>query len=79
MGDQLKKGCLIRWVVDYEYYAAPHYSAGVVPQEPIYKYGVVMEIAHPDSVPYSLVVFCFDDNAWEILDVAHDQFEVLNG
>ncbi len=77
MHQKLQKGCLVRWVVDYKYYAAPATSGGIIPQEPIYNYGIVMEVSESD--PYAVVIFCFDNDGWTILNMIHDEFEILNG
>ena len=77
MHQKLQKGCLVRWIIDYEYYAAPATSGGIIPQEPIYNYGIVMEVSESD--PYAVVIFCFDNGGWTILNMIHDEFEILNG
>jgi len=76
---QLTKGCLIRWIIDYESFAAPSSvsSDGVVPQGPIYSYGIVMEVSGKD--PSTMVVFCFDDGRWTMLNLIHDEIEILSG
>ena len=79
MEQKIKRGSLVRWIVDYEYFAAPHDASGVWPQEPIYNYGIVMEVAHPDEIPRNLIVFCFADGTWRLLHMIHDKFEILNG
>jgi hypothetical protein len=74
---KLKRGQLVRWAVDYEYYAAPSTSHGVMPQKPIYMYGIVLEVSETDSG--AVVVFCFQDGTWSLLNMLHDQFEILSG
>ena len=74
---KLKRGMLVRWVVDYKYFAAPPTSVGVTPQEPIYLYGIVLEASEVD--PQSAVVFCFQDGTWTLLNMINDQFEILTG
>jgi hypothetical protein len=76
---ELKKGCLIRWVIDYESFAAPSSvsSDGVVPQNPIYSYGIVMEAGGTQGA--SIMVFCFNDGEWIRLNLIHDEIEILSG
>ena len=79
METRLKKGCLIRWVIDYESFAAPSSvsSDGVVPQNPIYSYGIVMEAGKTHGA--SIMVFCFNDGEWTMLNLIHDEIEILSG
>ena len=77
MEQRLHKGSLVRWVIDYQYYTAPPDSTGVVIEGPIYNYGIVMEVSAAE--PYSAVIFCFDNQGWTILNMIHDEFEILNG
>ena len=42
---QIQKGCLIRWIIDYKIFAAPDEAGGAVqPLEPIYRHGIVMDV-----------------------------------
>ena len=77
MEPKLKRGQLVRWIIDYEYYAAPSTSYGIIPQGPIYTYGIVLEVSESDSG--AVVVFCFQDGTWNLLNMLHDQFEILSG
>ena len=79
MDSQIAKGCLIRWIIDYESFAAPSSvsSDGVVPQNPIYSYGIVMEVSHKE--PSAMAVFCFDNGRWTLLNLIHDKVEILSG
>ena len=82
MGQQLKRGSLVRWVVDYEYYAAPGDASAmwVFPQEPIYNYGIVMEVGQiGEDGSHNIAVFCFADGTWQLLHMIHDNFEILSG
>ena len=81
MGQKLKRGSLVRWVVDYEYYAAPGDLGGVYPQEPIYNYGIVMKVglSGEDGSHNNIAVFCFADGTWQLLHMIHDNFELLSG
>ena len=79
MEAKLQKGCLVRWAIDYESFAAPSTvsSDGVVPHGPIYSYGIVMEVSSHE--PTTIVVFCFDDGTWTMLNLIHDELEILSG
>jgi hypothetical protein len=80
VGQKLKRGSLVRWIVDYEYYAAPGDSGGVLPQEPIYNYGIVMEVGLSEKEGvHNIAVFCFADGTWQLLNMIHDNFELLSG
>lgn len=74
---KLKRGALIRWIIDYEYFAAPAHAGGVEPYEPIYMYGVVVEVSSQD--PRSVAVACVRDGRWVFLNMIHDEFEILSG
>jgi len=77
---QIQKGCLIRWVIDYKMFAAPDETGvAVQPLEPIYKHGIVMDVSRRE--PPSIVVHCFDcmvGGDWVILHLIHDKVEVLS-
>ena len=72
-----KRGCLIRWVSDYETYAA--YPDGLVGFHPIYHHGIVMEIAAGDA-PVSMIVFCYDCSGckWTLINLKIEEYEVLS-
>ena len=76
MAPKIHKGCLIRWIIDYKFYAASDHSNGVTPQEPIYNYGVVLEVSQND--PNAVVVMCYSDGTWVLLNMIHDEFEILS-
>ena len=76
MAPKIHKGCLVRWIIDYNFFAASDNTQGVVPQEPIYKYGIILEVSSID--PTAVVVICYQDGAWTILNMIHDQFEILS-
>jgi len=73
---KIHKGCLVRWIIDYKFYAASDEGNGVTPQEPIYSYGVIMEVSHVD--PNAVAVMCYTDGAWTLLNMIHDEFEILS-
>jgi hypothetical protein len=72
-----KRGCLIRWVSDYETYAA--YPDGLVGFDPVYRHGIVMEIASGTD-PVSMIVFCYDCSGckWTLIDLKTEEYEVLS-
>jgi len=72
----LQCGDLIRWVYDYNIYAA--YDDGVVGYDPTHCHGIVMEVSPND--PNSIAVFCFDcpDGSWMILNLITDEIEILS-
>ena len=73
----LKKGQLVRWVVDYNVFEAYDDSSKVRGVDPIYKYGIIMEVG---AASQSVVVCCYekDMSEWIILNLIHDNFEVLS-
>ena len=73
----LQRGDLVRWICDYNIYAA--FDDGVVGYDPIYRHGVVVEAAHTDQ--QTAVVFCFncvDEASWTIINITTDEVEILN-
>ena len=77
---ELKRGDLIRWVVDHSVYeSSGDVLTGVNPN---YRHGIIMEISTKDST--AVMVFCYDckkkrESNWMILDVVHDKLEILSG
>ena len=72
----LQCGDLIRWVYDYNIYAA--YDDGVVGYDPTYRHGIIVEISNEDT--HTAAVFCFDcrDGNWRIINLIVDEVEVLS-
>ena len=74
----LKRGDLIRWVVDWGVYAAS--AEGHVRRKyPQYCHGIVMEVSEKDT--HAVVVYCYDcktEGGWTILHMIHDKFEILS-
>jgi len=72
----LQCGDLIRWVFDYNIYAA--YEDGVVGYNPSYRHGIIMEVSKKDT--NSVAVFCFDcpDGNWMIINLITDEIEILS-
>ena len=71
----LDPGDLIRWIDDYDVYEA---SGDVVtPIQPIYAYGIVVEVSKTD--PKNVVVSRFSDNGTlKMLHMIHDGFEIVS-
>tara|TARA_B100001250_G_C19499440_1_gene656715 strand:+ start:267 stop:515 length:249 start_codon:yes stop_codon:yes gene_type:complete len=76
----LKRGDLVRWIVDHNIYEADvDVLRGISPN---YRHGIIMEVSAID--PKSVMVLCYDckhrrEGSWMILNMVHDDFEVLSG
>ena len=66
---------MVRWVTDHNIYEADeHVLKGV---DPNYKYGIIMEVSGVD--PNCVIVFSYEKGgSWTILNLVHDDFEVLS-
>ena len=77
---ELKRGDLIRWVVDHDVYeASDDVLRGISPN---YRHGIIMEVSTKDTA--AVMVFCYDckkkrEGNWMILDVGLDKLEILSG
>jgi hypothetical protein len=77
---ELKRGDLIRWVVDHDVYeASDDVLRGISPN---YRHGIIMEVSTKDTD--AVMVFCYDcrkkrEGNWMILDAGLDRLEVLSG
>jgi len=73
---ELKRGDLVRWIVEHDIYEADeHVLRGIKPN---YKYGIIMEVSRVDSK--AVIVFSYErGGSWTILNLAHDDFEILSG
>jgi hypothetical protein len=76
----LKRGDLVRWVIDHEVYE----SSGdvLVGISPNYRHGIIMEVSVKDA--NAVMVYCYDckkrlEGSWMILNLMQDDFEVLSG
>jgi hypothetical protein len=76
----LKRGDLIRWVIEHEIYeASGDVLRGIKPN---YRHGIVMEVSATDS--NAIMIHCYDckdrrESGWIILNLIHDEFEILSG
>jgi len=74
----LKRGDLVRWIIDHEIYESDgDILRGVKPN---FRHGIIMEVSKKDS--NAVIVCCYDcrkEGNWLILNLIHDEFEVLSG
>ena len=75
----IKRGDLIRWIVDHEIYEAT--GDVLVGVKPNYRHGIIMEVSHKDTD--AMMVYCYDckkrkENSWMILDRSQDEVEILS-
>lgn len=76
----VKRGDLVRWVIDHEIYE----SNGDVLRgiKPNYRHGIIIEVSEVDG--NAVVVYCYDckkkrEGSWMVLNMIHDDFEILSG
>ncbi len=74
MPSKPKVGDMIRWIIDYNSFIADVDT--VYPYEPIYEYGIIIEIANDD--PYSVAVACSYSGKIDIIHMIIDGFEVIS-
>ena len=75
---KINKGSLIRWIVGHSVYAA--YEENVVGSNPIYNYGIVIEVSILD--PLAVVAHCKNESYGDHLIILHgeeDGIEILSG
>ncbi len=75
----LKRGDLVRWIVDHEIYEAS--GDVLVGVSPNYRHGIIMEVSAKDA--NAVMVYCYDckkklEGSWVILNLMQDDFEVLS-
>ena len=71
---------MIRWVTDHEIYEAS--GDGLTGIKPNYRHGIVMEVSAVDN--NAVMLYCYDckkkrEGTWMILNLIHDEIEVLSG
>ncbi len=71
---KLQKGYLIKWVTTHRVYESN--GDVLVGIEPVYKYGVVVEVSKKDSD--CIAVISCDDGRWHMLDIKYDKFEIVS-
>ena len=72
---QLKRGDLVRWIIDHNIYVADNdVLRGASPN---YKYGIIIEVSAFD--PNYVIICSYEKGGeWKILNFIHDDFEVLS-
>lgn len=77
MDNKVAKGAYIRWIVGHKVFQA--YEHNLVGADPIYRYGIVMEVSHVD--PNAIIVHSDTErrgNHLVILDMIDDNVEILS-
>ncbi len=71
-----KIGDLIRWIVTYRGFTAGTTSDDVRPFDPVYEYGIVLDVStqDPDAVIVSVVSY----GQLHVLHRLHDGFEIMS-
>ena len=75
MDDHINRGDLVRWIVDYELFAADA-TGKTYPLEPVYQYGIVVEVSPED--PSMVVIYNPYQAEWWIGNKAGDQIEIIS-
>jgi hypothetical protein len=73
----LKRGDLVRWIVDHDVYEADGDTLRGI--KPNYRHGIIMEVSKKDS--NAVIVCCTDckrHGNWLVLNLIHDEFEILS-
>ena len=70
----IKKGSLVEWVVGHKSYQSD--GDVLIGLDPIYKYGIVMEISHK-NMDY-IAVASLQDGSWHVIDLKHDEIFILS-
>jgi len=73
--DSINRGDLVRWIVDYELFAADD-TGNAYPLEPVYQYGIVVEVSQED--PAVVVIYNPYQAEWWIGNKADDQIEIIS-
>jgi hypothetical protein len=74
---KVAKGTYIRWIVGHRVFQAS--ETRLVGTDPIYRYGIVMEVSHVD--PNAIIVHSDNEhrgNHLIILDIIEDDIEILS-
>tara|TARA_Y100001963_G_scaffold155931_1_gene248245 strand:- start:758 stop:997 length:240 start_codon:yes stop_codon:yes gene_type:complete len=69
-------GDLIRWIIDYAGFEAGETSADVRPFNPIYEYGIVLDISSQD--PNAVIVSIMSCGQLHVLHMIQDGFEIVS-
>jgi len=72
----LKRGDLVRWVTDHKMYQSN--GDVLIGLDPNLLYIIIIEVSK--VAPNAVIVFSYEKGGkWEILNLIHDDFEVLSG
>lgn len=71
-----KVGDLIRWIVDYRGFMAGTSSADIRPFNPIYEYGIILDVSSQD--PNAVIVSMASCGQLRVLHMLQDGFEILS-
>jgi hypothetical protein len=70
-----RRGDLLRWIVDYKLFAADD-KGNAWPHNPVYEYGVVIEVSHTD--PLAVIMFGMTIMTQIVAHVAEDNLELVS-
>ena len=70
------KGDLVRWVIGHATYEA--HPTKLVGSDPIYKYGIVMQVSKKDPLAIIVHSYNMDDPRLIILHATDDDIEVMS-
>ena len=71
-----KVGDLIRWIIDYAGFEAGPTSNDVRPFNPIYEYGIVLDVSSQDS--NAVIVSMMSCGQLHVLHMIQDGFEIVS-
>ena len=71
----LRRGALVRWIVDYRLLAADH-KGNVWPHNPKYEYGIVTEVSKAD--PSHLIVLSTESGYYFTAQLGVDEIEIIS-
>lgn len=72
---ELRRGALVRWVVDYHLLAADH-KGNVWPHNPKYEYGVVTEVSKVD--PTHMIILSTESGYFFTAQLGVDAIEIIS-
>jgi hypothetical protein len=68
-------GDLVKWVTDYKIYEAK-LNGEVIPIEPVWAYGIILEVSSFD--PLSVILVRLDQGTHQIFHMIHDGFIIIS-
>jgi len=69
------RGDLVRWVTDYMLYAADD-KGNAWPHNPVYEYGIVMEVSHVD--PFAVIIFGMNSKTLFVANTKEEEIETVS-